>query len=157
MKRLLTLILAIFALGGTLVVLSATPAQASLSSCPSGTRFGPGDSRLTYSPYSHVWYTPRIRASSGNCNGVFIRHDGHFSYINGMDVDDGQYRIITFRSDGTVNYTGPWTRFRVSDSVFRNIRPEISDGRVFSIQERSAPCFLSTCSSEHKPMLEMRW
>ena len=158
MKRILISVLSIVALAGVMVGISSAPAQAGLSSCPSGVVFAPGDSRIRFHPETNVWYTPRMRASYGSCNGVYVRHDGHFSYINGMDVDDGRYRIITYESsNGPEHYRGPWTRLSAFSESFTNMRPEISDGRWFAFQERSVPCFLSMCVSEHKPFFEVRY
>lgn len=154
MKRITALLLGL-TVAAMAVLVSATPAQAGISSCPSHQTFGRGDSRLTWNG-SH-WRTPKYRSSRGACNGVFILHQGHWSYVNGGDFWDGSYRIRTYNPDGvTVNYTGPWRRL-VYGSSYYNIRPEVSDGRIFEIQEVATTCLLNGCGSSHKPMFSLTY
>jgi hypothetical protein len=157
MKRILISVLSIVALAGVLLGISGAPAQAGLTSCPSGVYYGAGDSRIQFSPSANVWYTPRMRASHGSCNGIYVRHDGHFGYLAGTDVNDGFYKLLTFRSDGSINYESPWTRFSAFANTFTNMRPEVSDGRWFAFRERPAPCLFSDCVDEHKPIFEVRF
>ena len=160
MKRLLASILATVALAGSLVALSA-PAQAvpstsqvlAIGACQTHLSFGAFDSRIRWSVANGYWMTGRYRSGYGTCNGVYILHQGHMGIGTG-DGWAGSYRIRTFTNDGAINYTGPW-RSRPAGAPYYNIRPEISNGRLFEIHERATACLLSDCANDHWPVFAM--
>lgn len=152
MRRIGILLLAA-AMGVTGLLVVAQPAQAALSDCTTHLSFGALDTRIQWSPSNGYWKTRKYRSSYGNCNGVYIIHQGHWGAGEG-DQWNGSYRIRTFYPDGvTINYTGPWRNRSVG--VYYNMRPEISNGRIFEIHERATPCLLSDCSIDHWPMFGM--
>ena len=125
-----------------------------IGACQTHLSFGAFDTRIRWSNSNGYWTTGRYRAGYGTCNGVYVIHYGHFAPDGGRDGWAGSYRIRTFAPDGSVNYTGPW-RSRPIGGVYYNMRPEISNGRVFEIHERATSCLLSDCSVQHWPLFAL--
>lgn len=160
MKRTITLILAVaIAIAGGLVVAASAQAHSraqalAISDCGTHLSFGEFDSRIRWNSSNGYWTTGRYRAGYGNCNGVYVVHYGHLGPGGARDMWAGSYRIRTFTSSGAINYTGPW-RSRPIGGVPYNMRPEISNGRLFEIHERATSCLLSNCADEHWPMFAL--